>query len=116
MGVQNVALDAAGNVSFDFKPIVYPRSYVSPFKFVHDNGDPRMCDQCSFRPWAAACGEDRDGDGTPRQRTTQTLRRRCRAGAEGGDAVAAGRRASIAPADCATTTADQSRQHCARFR
>jgi hypothetical protein len=50
--VRNVAVDALGNVSFDFAPVVYPRSYSSPFKFVHDDGNPRICDQCSFRPWA----------------------------------------------------------------
>jgi hypothetical protein len=52
LAVQNVALDASGNVSFDFAPINYPRSYASPFRFIQDNGNARICDQCSFRPWA----------------------------------------------------------------
>ncbi|HZP11166.1 MAG TPA: neutral/alkaline non-lysosomal ceramidase N-terminal domain-containing protein [Nevskiaceae bacterium] len=52
LGVQNAVVDTLGNVSFDFAPVVYPRSYSSPFKFIQDNGDPRICDQCTFRPWA----------------------------------------------------------------
>jgi hypothetical protein len=52
LNVQNAVVDSVGNVSFDFAPVVYPRSYSSPFKFVQDNGDQRICDQCSFRPWA----------------------------------------------------------------
>ncbi len=52
LNVQSVALDAIGNVSFAFAPIAYPRTYTSPFRFVQDNGSPRICDQCSFRPWA----------------------------------------------------------------
>jgi hypothetical protein len=30
----------------------YPRSYTSPFRYVHDDGDLRLCRTCSFRPWA----------------------------------------------------------------
>ncbi|AXQ27345.1 hypothetical protein D0B54_00970 [Solimonas sp. K1W22B-7] len=40
-------------VRFDVADIVYPRSYEgSPFPFVSDNGEARICDPCSFRPWA----------------------------------------------------------------
>jgi len=28
-----------------------PRSYASSFPFVADDGDPRICDTCTFRPW-----------------------------------------------------------------
>lgn len=43
----------AGAVSFAVPEIVYPRSYAdSPFPFVADNEDPRLCDTCAFRPWA----------------------------------------------------------------
>jgi len=30
----------------------YPRSYAGGFPFVADNDSPRLCDTCSFRPWA----------------------------------------------------------------
>jgi hypothetical protein len=52
LNVQDVAVDGVGNVSFAFAPIAYPRSYSSPFRYIQDNGNPRICDQCSFRPWA----------------------------------------------------------------
>jgi cephalosporin-C deacetylase-like acetyl esterase len=34
--------------------VANPRSYTSAsvFPFIGDNGDPRICDTCSFRPWA----------------------------------------------------------------
>ena len=52
IGFANVSAGADA-VSFDVADIVYPRSYEgSPFPFVSDNGDPRICDQCTFRPWA----------------------------------------------------------------
>lgn len=43
---------AAGRVSFTVPAIEYPRSYEGGLKFVADNGNPRICDTCSFRPWA----------------------------------------------------------------
>lgn len=51
LGVENVD-DGDGAVSFDAK-LDYPRSYEgSAFPFVADNGSARICDNCSFRPWA----------------------------------------------------------------
>ncbi len=52
-----IAIDAASvsgdTVSFTVPAIAYPRSENdSPFPFVSDNEDPRICDTCSFRPWA----------------------------------------------------------------
>ncbi|MCI0355131.1 MAG: hypothetical protein L0099_08840, partial [Acidobacteria bacterium] len=29
-----------------------PRSYTSEFEFIQDNGSARICDRCTFRPWA----------------------------------------------------------------
>lgn len=58
----------AGTLRFRVPPIEYPRSYPdSPFPFIADNQDPRICDTCSFRPWArhgafaAAGGETASG-------------------------------------------------------
>ncbi|MGH9273098.1 MAG: hypothetical protein ACRDZU_00500, partial [Acidimicrobiales bacterium] len=31
----------------------YPRSYASPFPYVHDDGSNVLCRTCSFRPWAS---------------------------------------------------------------
>lgn len=33
-----------------------PRSYASGFPFIEDNGSVRICDRCSFRPWARTSG------------------------------------------------------------
>ena len=41
-----------GRVSFAVPTVDYPRSYAGGLKFVADNEDPRICDTCSFRPWA----------------------------------------------------------------
>jgi hypothetical protein len=48
-----------GSVSFVVDPIAYPRTYESPFPFVHDDGNRdddgnpiAVCRTCSFRPWA----------------------------------------------------------------
>jgi hypothetical protein len=30
----------------------YPRTYTSPFPYIHDDGDKILCKTCSFRPWA----------------------------------------------------------------
>ncbi len=30
----------------------YPRTYSSPFRYIHDDGDKILCRTCSFRPWA----------------------------------------------------------------
>ncbi len=57
LAITNLA-SSGGNLSFQVPAIVYPRtpnSYVvptSPFRFISDNGSTRVCDQCSFRPWA----------------------------------------------------------------
>jgi hypothetical protein len=31
----------------------YPRTYTSPFSFIHDDGNQTLCKTCSFRPWAS---------------------------------------------------------------
>jgi hypothetical protein len=41
-----------GIVTFAVAPIRYPRTYVSSFRFIADNQDSRICDTCTFRPWA----------------------------------------------------------------
>jgi hypothetical protein len=40
------------DVSFVIDPIQYPRTYTSPFRYVGDDGDQRLCRTCAFRPWA----------------------------------------------------------------
>jgi hypothetical protein len=40
------------DVSFVVDPIVYPRTYESPLRFVGDPGGTSICKTCSFRPWA----------------------------------------------------------------
>ena len=42
----------ASSVSFD-ATVKYPRTYTSPFPYIHDDGDARLCKTCSFRPWAS---------------------------------------------------------------
>ena len=42
-----------GRLSFVVDPVVYPRTYASPFRFVRDDGDAVLCKTCTFRPWAA---------------------------------------------------------------
>jgi hypothetical protein len=44
--------EADGAVSFVVGPVAYPRTYASPFRYVHDSGDQVLCKECSFRPWA----------------------------------------------------------------
>ncbi|MFA5938254.1 MAG: neutral/alkaline non-lysosomal ceramidase N-terminal domain-containing protein [Sinimarinibacterium sp.] len=52
IAIENLARNA-GSVSFEVPAIAYPRSYAdSPFPFVVDNADPRICATCTFRPWA----------------------------------------------------------------
>ena len=52
IAIANVSVGARG-LSFEVPEIVYPRSYQdSPFPFIADNQDPRICDTCAFRPWA----------------------------------------------------------------
>jgi hypothetical protein len=41
-----------GRLSFVVDDVVYPRTYASPFRYVRDSGDPVLCKECSFRPWA----------------------------------------------------------------
>ena len=53
-----------GTVTFTTGPVVYPRTYKSPIKFVHDdlggNGVTTdgnasiICKTCTFRPWATS--------------------------------------------------------------
>lgn len=45
---------ANGRVSFTVPSVEYPRSYEGGLKFVADNGNARICDTCTFRPWAHA--------------------------------------------------------------
>ncbi|MFY9587319.1 MAG: neutral/alkaline non-lysosomal ceramidase N-terminal domain-containing protein [Actinomycetota bacterium] len=33
-------------------PIRYPRTYASPFRYISDDGNAKLCRTCSFRPWA----------------------------------------------------------------
>ena len=58
-----MALNSDGSVSFVTSPVVYPRTYKSPIRFVHDdlggiNAGPSdtnasiICKTCAFRPWA----------------------------------------------------------------
>ena len=49
------------DVSFVIDPILYPRTYTSPFRYVRDDGDQRLCITCAFRPWAK--------EGTPKSAT-----------------------------------------------
>lgn len=44
-------LEPGGDVSFA-ATATYPRSYDSPFPYVHDDGGTVLCRTCSFRPWA----------------------------------------------------------------
>jgi hypothetical protein len=54
----DLRVSATGSVSFVTAPVVYPRTYSSPIRFVHDDGgglpnaDSVICKTCSFRPWA----------------------------------------------------------------
>jgi hypothetical protein len=52
----DLRLEPDGRVSFAVAPVVYPRTYASPFRFVHDSGDPVLCKECTFRPWAKTAG------------------------------------------------------------
>jgi len=53
LGVKNLLVDDGG-VRFD-TDLAYPRSYEdSAFSFIADNGSARICDTCTFRPWARA--------------------------------------------------------------
>jgi hypothetical protein len=45
-------LEASGAVSF-VASSTYPRSYASPFPYVHDDGGTVLCRTCTFRPWAS---------------------------------------------------------------
>jgi hypothetical protein len=60
-----MTVKADGSVSFVTAPVVYPRTYKSPIKFVHDDfgginagaGDTNasiICKTCTFRPWATS--------------------------------------------------------------
>jgi hypothetical protein len=52
IGIENVAVSADA-IRFDVAPIVYPRTPgETAFPFIADNGSARICDSCTFRPWA----------------------------------------------------------------
>lgn len=44
--------EADGTITFTASSR-YPRSYASPFPYVHDDGGQVLCRTCSFRPWAS---------------------------------------------------------------
>lgn len=51
--ITDVAVNG-GQVSFR-TAITYPRSYAeSPFPYIADNANPRLCNTCTFRPWATS--------------------------------------------------------------
>ncbi|MFA5890290.1 MAG: neutral/alkaline non-lysosomal ceramidase N-terminal domain-containing protein [Actinomycetota bacterium] len=52
ISVQDVRVEDDGSVSFAVA-VAYPRTYASPFRFVHDDGRTKICYTCSFRPWAS---------------------------------------------------------------
>jgi hypothetical protein len=43
---------SANSLSF-VVPAKYPRTYTSPFRYIHDDGNQTLCKTCSFRPWAS---------------------------------------------------------------
>jgi hypothetical protein len=43
---------ADGSVTFTASAR-YPRTYASPFPFIHDDGGKVLCKTCTFRPWAS---------------------------------------------------------------
>lgn len=53
--IRNVAV-SGGNVSFESSAkVTYPASYTSVFEFINaEQAGQRICDQCTFRPWATA--------------------------------------------------------------
>ena len=54
IAIADVAV-AGGSVSFSVPAVAYPRSYTgSAFPYIADNASPRLCDTCTFRPWAAS--------------------------------------------------------------
>lgn len=54
IAVNNIRRDA-GSVSFEVPPVAYPASYASAFPFIDaSQAEERICNQCSFRPWARA--------------------------------------------------------------
>lgn len=57
LAVKNLVRDDSG-LRFDVD-LAYPRSYEgSAFTFIADNGSPRICDTCTFRPWATVAQFD----------------------------------------------------------
>ncbi len=56
--VRDLRVEPGGHVSFVVDPIAYPRTYDSPIEMVRDDGDPRICRTCSFRPWASTAAVD----------------------------------------------------------
>jgi hypothetical protein len=59
IGIENldVSQDA---IQFDVAPILYPRTPMdTAFPFIADNDSARICDTCTFRPWAQRGAFDR---------------------------------------------------------
>jgi hypothetical protein len=50
--VADARREAGGAVSFAASS-TYPRTYESPFRFIADDGNTRVCKTCTFRPWAS---------------------------------------------------------------
>ncbi len=50
---RDLRAEPGGGVSFVVDPVAYPRTYASPFRYVHDSGDRVLCKECAFRPWAS---------------------------------------------------------------
>ena len=50
--VRGIRVERNGAIDVDVAAIAYPRTYASPFPFVHDDKGAPICKTCSFRPWA----------------------------------------------------------------
>ncbi|HVF03835.1 MAG TPA: hypothetical protein VNA20_03260 [Frankiaceae bacterium] len=49
---RDLRVEDDGRLSFVVDPVVYPRTYASPFRFIRDDGNAVLCKTCTFRPWA----------------------------------------------------------------
>jgi hypothetical protein len=52
VSARDARLESDGSVSF-VAEARYPRTYASPFPYVHDDGGTLLCRTCAFRPWAS---------------------------------------------------------------
>lgn len=97
LSVKNLVTDSSG-VRFDVD-LRYPRSYDGGvFRYVVDDGSARLCDTCTFRPWARAGQFDRaELDVTRKSGEGEVLPASC--GAQGDDCSVA---ATLAEGDRAT--------------